>query len=159
MPLSICAELREESRVSRQIAENERDTHLKQLWASHALSLALLAEKVEFTHKALLKQVDDLKAGAKVTVVRESLKTNDVSVLKQRLTALQAAFVSAREREHKVQHCLDDALRANRSKTELIAAFGHDLRQPLTVPRRPGTGSPARPIACGAEGGDCREPP
>ena len=64
MPLSICAELREESKVSRQIAATEGDTHLKELWATHALSLALLAEKVECTHKALLKQVDDLKTAS-----------------------------------------------------------------------------------------------
>ena len=133
MPMSICEELREKSRVSRQIAATAADIPSKQLWASHALSLALLAEKIECTHHALLGQLDDLNTGAGVTVARQPLETNDVSVLKQRLTALEAAFVGAREHEHEVQHRLDDALRVNRSKTELIAAVGHDLRQPLTV--------------------------
>ena len=58
---------------------------------------------------------------------------DDVSLLKQRLTALQAAFARAREHEYEVEHRLDEALRVNRSKTKLLAAVGHDLRQPLTV--------------------------
>ena len=61
MPLSICAELREESRVSRQKARNECDTRWKQLWASHALSLAMFAEKIERTYADLLRKVDDAK--------------------------------------------------------------------------------------------------
>jgi hypothetical protein len=46
------AELREESRLCRQAAEEESDPHRKQLWASHALELAQLAEKVEREDKA-----------------------------------------------------------------------------------------------------------
>ena len=133
MPLSICAELREESRVSRQKARNECDTRLKQLWASHALSLAMFAEKIERTYADLLRKVDDAKNVAEGAVPGERLESEEVSLLKQRLTFLQAAFLSAREHETKVQYRLDDALRTNRSKTELIAAFAHDLRQPLTV--------------------------
>ena len=133
MPLSICAELRAESRVSRQNAVNERDTRLKQLWASHALSLAMFAEKIERTYADLLREVDDVKTVAEGAAPSERLESEDVSLLKQRLTSLQASFLSARKHGTEVQHRLDDALRTNRSKTELIAAFGHDLRQPLTV--------------------------
>ena len=133
MPLSICAELRKESRVSRQNAVNERDTRLKQLWASHAFSLAMFAEKIERTYADLLRKVDDTRTVAEGAVRSERLERKELSVLKQRLTSLQATVLSTREHETEVQHRLDDALRTNRSKTELIAAFGHDLRQPLTV--------------------------
>ena len=101
MPLSICAELREESRVSRQNARNERDTRLKQLWASHALSLAMFAEKIERTYADLLRKVDDAKKVAEGAVPGERLESEEVSLLKQRLTFLQAAFLSAREHEHR----------------------------------------------------------
>ena len=163
MPLSICAELREEFRVSRRNAVNERDTHLKRLWASHALSLTMFAEKIERTYADLLRKVDDAKTAAEGAVQGEWPESEEVSVLKQRLTFLRAAFVSAREHEAKVQHRLDDALRTNRSKTELIAAFGHDLRQPLTVIQATLESLewdfPARPIACRTEGGGCRDAP
>jgi signal transduction histidine kinase len=38
-----------------------------------------------------------------------------------------------RDRETRAHRRLDDALRSSRSKTQLVAALGHDLRQPLTV--------------------------
>jgi signal transduction histidine kinase len=90
-------------------------------------------EKVGCTHKGVFGKVDDSKADANVTVARQPLETNEVSLLKERLTALLAALGSAHEHERNLQCSLDDALRVNRSRTELIAAFGHDLRQPLTV--------------------------
>lgn len=41
------AELREESRLYRQVARKEATPHLKQMLASHALALAELAERME----------------------------------------------------------------------------------------------------------------
>jgi hypothetical protein len=41
------ADLREESRLCRQAAQEEPDPKFKQLWANHALALAQLAEKIE----------------------------------------------------------------------------------------------------------------
>jgi len=41
------ANLREESRLCRQAAQEESDPHVKQLWSSHALALAQRAEKIE----------------------------------------------------------------------------------------------------------------
>ena len=81
MPLSICAELREESRVSRQTAVKERDTRLKQLWASHAVSLAMFAEKIERTYADLLRKVDDTRTVAERAVRSELLERKELSVL------------------------------------------------------------------------------
>ncbi len=47
MPLSTPAELRDDSRMARQIERKEGDPELKRLWAGHALALALLAEAIE----------------------------------------------------------------------------------------------------------------
>jgi hypothetical protein len=41
------AELRERSRLYRQMAEAESETHLQQLLTSHALVLAQMADKIE----------------------------------------------------------------------------------------------------------------
>ena len=41
------ANLREESRLCRQAAQEESDPHVKRLWSSHALALAQRAEKIE----------------------------------------------------------------------------------------------------------------
>jgi hypothetical protein len=49
--LSTPAELREDSRIARQIARKEADAGLKILWAEHALALAQLAEMIERRQK------------------------------------------------------------------------------------------------------------
>ncbi len=52
MPLSTPAELRDDSRIARQIERKEADPELKRLWAGHALALALLAETIERREEA-----------------------------------------------------------------------------------------------------------
>ena len=47
MLVSTAAELRENSRRAREMATEETDPYFKRMWASHALALARLAEKVE----------------------------------------------------------------------------------------------------------------
>ncbi len=128
----------------------ETDPYLNRMWASHALALAQLAEKIDRSelglHKAdgmmppnddLLRLIDTSKTLAEVAVLRERREPNEVTLLKRRLEHLQAAFrmleASERERETRAARRLDDALRTSRSKTQLLAALGHDLRQPLTV--------------------------
>jgi signal transduction histidine kinase len=126
------------------------------MWSSHALALAQLAEKIDRSevaaHEAddtmptdddLLRPIDRVrpiggtKTVAEVAVLRERREPNEVTLLKQRLEHLQTAFrmleASERERETRAHRRLDDALRTSRSKTQLLAALGHDLRQPLTV--------------------------
>jgi signal transduction histidine kinase len=148
MAISTPAELREVSRLARRMAAKEVDSHLKLVWASHALALAQLGEKIERSGEPvraldgtmppdddLLRLVDSTKRVAEVAVLRERLEQNEV--LKQRQEHLQVAFrmPEASEREHETwaHRRLDDALRTSRSKTQLLAALGHDLRQPLTV--------------------------
>jgi signal transduction histidine kinase len=118
------------------------------MWASHALALDQLAEKIErgegAAHKAgdtmpadddFLRPMDSTKTVADAAALREQLEP--ATLLKQRLEHLQTAFrmleADEREREMRAQRRLDDALQASRSKTQLLAALGHDLRQPLTV--------------------------
>ena len=48
----IVKQLREESRYAVDVARRETDPHLKQLWASHALALAQLAEEMDRREKA-----------------------------------------------------------------------------------------------------------
>jgi len=150
MPKSTPAELRADSRFARRIAAKKASSHLKLLWASHALVLAQLAGEIERSEKPvreadgtmprfedLLRQIDSSKTVAEGAVSRKRLETNEVTLLKQRLEHLQAASrrleASARERDKQSKRRLDDALRTSRSKTQLLAALGHDLRQPLTV--------------------------
>jgi signal transduction histidine kinase len=155
MPRSTPAELRENSRSARQMAVKEADPYFKRMWASHALALDQLAEKIErgegAAHKAgdtmpadedLLRPIDRVRPSSTKTmaegaVLRERREPNEVTLLKQRLQHLQTAFrmleASERERETQAHRRLDDALRTNRSKTQLLATLGHDLRQPLTV--------------------------
>lgn len=45
-------QLREGSQYARDVARREIDPQLKQLWASHALALAQLAEEMERREKA-----------------------------------------------------------------------------------------------------------
>ena len=45
-------QLREGSRYAGDVAQREADPRLKQLWASHALALAQLAEEMERREKA-----------------------------------------------------------------------------------------------------------
>jgi signal transduction histidine kinase len=150
MPRSTPAELRKNSRSARQMATEETDPYFKRRWASHAFALAQLAEKVERSEGAVREADDTMpacdgsprlndrsKTVAGVAVLRERREPNEVTLLKQRLEHLQTAFrmleASERERETQAHRRLDDALRTSRSKTQLLAALGHDLRQPLTV--------------------------
>ena len=150
MPRSTPRELRENSRSARQMATEETDPYFKRRWASHAFALAQLAEKVERSEGAVREADDTMpacdgsprlndssKTVAEVAVLRERREPNEVTLLKQRLEHLQTAFrmleASERERETQAHRRLDDALRTSRSKTQLLAALGHDLRQPLTV--------------------------
>ena len=48
----IVKQLREDSRYAVDVARRETDPQLKQLWASHALALAQLAEQMERPEKA-----------------------------------------------------------------------------------------------------------
>jgi signal transduction histidine kinase len=130
------------------MAAKEADSYFKRMWASHALALEQLAEKVERSEVAvceadgtlppddddLLQPIDGTMTVAEVAVPPEP---NEVSLLRQRLEHLQAGFrmleESKRERETRADRRLDDALRTSRSKTQLLATLGHDLRQPLTV--------------------------
>src|SRR5260221_8399103 len=86
---------------------------------------------------ALLRPIDNSKTVAEVAVSRERREPNQVAVLKQQLEQLQAEFrlleAGERERETRARRRLDDVLRTSRSKTQLLATLGHDLRQPLTV--------------------------
>jgi signal transduction histidine kinase len=132
------------------MATEETDPYFKRRWASHAFALAQLAEKVERSEGAVREADDTMpacdgsprlndssKPVAEVAVLRERREPNEVTLLKQRLEHLQTAFrmleASERERETQAHRRLDDALRTSRSKTQLLAALGHDLRQPLTV--------------------------
>jgi signal transduction histidine kinase len=138
------------------MAAKEADSYFKRMWASHALALDQLAEKIERCEVAarepgdpmppdddLLRPIDSTrpidgtKTVAEVAVLRERREPNEVTLLKRRLEHLQAAFhmleADERERETQAHRRLDDALRTSRSKTQLLAALGHDLRQPLTV--------------------------
>ena len=150
MPRSTPRELRENSRSARQMATEETDPYFKRRWASHAFALAQLAEKVERSEGAVREADDTMpacdgsprlndrsKTMAEGAVLRERREPNEVTLLKQRLEHLQTAFrvleASERERETRAHRRLDDALRTSRSKTQLLAALGHDLRQPLTV--------------------------
>ena len=150
MPRSTPRELRENSRSARQMATEETDPYFKRRWASHAFALAQLAEKVERSEGAVREADDTMpacdgsprlndrsKTMAEGAVLRERREPNEVTLLKQRLEHLQTAFrmleASERERETQAHRRLDDALRTSRSKTQLLAALGHDLRQPLTV--------------------------
>jgi signal transduction histidine kinase len=138
------------------MAAQEADPYFKRMWASHALALDQLAEKIERGEVAArqpgdamppdddslrpidsTRPIDGTKTVAEVAVPREPREPSQVAVLKQRLKHLQAAFrmleASERERETRAHRRLDDALRTSRSKTQLLATLGHDLRQPLTV--------------------------
>jgi len=132
------------------MAMEETDPYFKRRWASHAFALAQLAEKVERSEGAVREADDTMpacdgsprlndrsKTMAEGAVLRERREPNEVTLLKQRLEHLQTAFrmleASERERETQAHRRLDDALRTSRSKTQLLAALGHDLRQPLTV--------------------------
>ena len=148
MPISTPADLRENSRSARQMATQEADSYFKRMWSSQALALDQLAEKIERSEVAarepgdpmppdddLLRPIDGTKTVAEAAVLRERREPNEVSLLKQRLEHLQAAFrvleTSERERETRARRRLDQALRASRSKTRLLAALGHD-----PMPRR-----------------------
>ena len=48
----IVKQLRDDSRYAVDVARGETDSKLKQLWASHALALAQLAEEIERREKA-----------------------------------------------------------------------------------------------------------
>jgi signal transduction histidine kinase len=150
MPVSTPANLRENSRRAREMVTEEADPYFKRMWASHALALTQLAEKIECSEvavreaggalpadDALLRPIDSSKTVTNAAVSRERREPNQVAVLKQQLEQLQAEFrmleASERERETRSRRRLDDALRTSRSKTQLLAALGHDLRQPLTV--------------------------
>src|SRR4029077_17880343 len=52
MRLSTAAELRDDSRIAREIERKEADPELKILWAGHALALAQLAETIERREEA-----------------------------------------------------------------------------------------------------------
>ncbi len=52
MRLSTSAELRDDSRIAREIEHEEADPELKRLWAGHALALAQLAETIERREEA-----------------------------------------------------------------------------------------------------------
>ncbi len=138
------------------MAAKEADSYFKGMWASHALALDQLAEKIERGEVAArqpgdamppdddslrpidsTRPIDGTKTVAEVAVLWERWEPNEVTLLKQRLKHLQATFhmleASERERETRAHRRLDDALRTSRSKTQLLATLGHDLRQPLTV--------------------------
>jgi hypothetical protein len=53
MPILTRAQLREDSRLAKQIAEKKTDPHLKRAWASYALALAQLAEQIERRDEAV----------------------------------------------------------------------------------------------------------
>ena len=150
MPLLTPSELREDSQFAEQMAAKEADPNLKRLWASYAFVLAQVVEEAERREEPvreldgtmppdedLLRLFDSSNTVAEIAVSRERLETNEVTLLKQRLQDLRAAFrvlqASQRERVIQAHRRLDDALRTSRSKTQLLAALGHDLRQPLTV--------------------------
>ena len=124
------------------------------MWASHALALDQLAERIERSEAAAreadstvpsdddlrrlidgTRPIDSTKTVADAAALRERLEP--VTLLKRRLEHLQAAFrmlePDERQRDTRAHRRLDDALQASRSKTQLLAALGHDLRQPLTV--------------------------
>src|SRR5258707_403668 len=86
---------------------------------------------------ALLGPINSSKTVAEVAVSRERREPNQVAVLKQQLEQFQEEFPMQEggegERETGARCRLDDALRTSRSKTQLLATLGHDLRQPLTV--------------------------
>lgn len=91
-------------------------------------------------YKDLLRLVGELKAASEVAAAEQRLDTEEIALLKQQLEQLHAAFrrlqtsaTRAQEGEAEARRELDDALRISRSKTRLLAALGHDLRQPLTV--------------------------
>ncbi len=91
-------------------------------------------------YEDLLRLVGDLKGAAEVAAAEQRLKSEEIALLKQRLQQLYADFhglrtsaTRAQEGEAQARRDLDDALRISRSKTQLLAALGHDLRQPLTV--------------------------
>ncbi len=52
MRVSTAAELRDDSRIAREIERKQADPELKRLWAGHALALALLAETIERREEA-----------------------------------------------------------------------------------------------------------
>jgi K+-sensing histidine kinase KdpD len=150
MMVSTPAELRADSKFARQMAAKEADLNLKVLWASHAFALAQLAEKYERSgelerelngamppYEDLLRLIDTSKTAAAVAVVRERPGNKEVTLLKEQLRHLRAAFhmleAIERERETRAHRLLDDAQRTSRAKTQLLAALGHDLRQPLTI--------------------------
>jgi signal transduction histidine kinase len=88
----------------------------------------------------LLRRIGDLKEAAEAAVAEQRLEAGEIAVLRQRLARLHAAFrrleastTRAQEGEVRARSNLEDALRTSRAKTHLLAALGHDLRQPLTV--------------------------
>jgi two-component system, sensor histidine kinase len=88
----------------------------------------------------LLRRIDELKSAAEAVHAERRLDTEEIARLKQRLTSLDGALHSleasttrAQESEAQARRSLTDALSTSRSKTQLLTALGHDLRQPLTV--------------------------
>ena len=88
----------------------------------------------------LLQRIDDLRKAAQIAIAEEKLEAKQVTLLQRQLKSITAAFQTseartavALQREARAQRNLEDALRTSRGKTQLLAALGHDLRQPLTV--------------------------
>src|SRR5580700_1747894 len=171
MPRSTPAELRENSRSARQMAVKEADPYFKRMWASHALALDQLAEKIErgegAAHKAgdtmpadenLLRPIDRVRPSSTKTmaeggVLRERREPSEVTLLKQRLEHLQTAFrmleASERERETQVHRRLDDAASGHAWPRPAPALDGPDGHA-----RSARTGSAANPIAGPGAGTD-----
>jgi hypothetical protein len=53
MPILTPAQLRDDSRLAKQIAKKKTDPHLKRAWASYALALAQLAEQIDHRDEAV----------------------------------------------------------------------------------------------------------
>jgi two-component system, sensor histidine kinase len=92
------------------------------------------------TYDDLLRRIEELEADARRASGQRQLDAAEAAELRARLETAAAAFADleakeahAQAGERQARGALGDALRGSRAKTQLLAAVGHDLRQPLMV--------------------------